>query len=121
MTRSACATSWLHDARYGYGISLAMTGIRNPHQRRSRNSQQIQGSDYPGLARVERYAAVLVNAKQRNLMSNKCAALYVRVSTDAQMAENQTRDILKGPSRSASGLARSSVSQGQKAYLAMLR
>jgi hypothetical protein len=52
----------LHDARYGYGISLAMTGIRKSPSATQPNSQQIQGSDYPGLA----------------MMSNKRAALDVR-------------------------------------------
>ena len=33
------------------------------------------------------------NVKQRCLMSNKRAALYVRVSTDAQTLENQIREL----------------------------
>src|SRR5215468_8501280 len=33
------------------------------------------------------------NVNQRSLMSNKCAALYVRVSTDAQTVENQIREL----------------------------
>src|SRR5262249_47862299 len=33
------------------------------------------------------------NVKQRCLMSNKRAALYVRVSTDSQMVENQIREL----------------------------
>src|SRR5262249_5964775 len=33
------------------------------------------------------------NVKQRCLMSNKRAALYVRVSTDAQTVENQIREL----------------------------
>src|SRR5882762_6858391 len=33
------------------------------------------------------------NVKQRCLMSNKHAALYVRVSTDSQTVENQIREL----------------------------
>jgi DNA invertase Pin-like site-specific DNA recombinase len=40
-----------------------------------------------------RYAAGARNVKQRYLMSNKRAALYVRVSTDAQTVENQIREL----------------------------
>src|SRR5262249_39461919 len=39
------------------------------------------------------------NVKQRCLMSNKRAALYVRVSTDAQTVENQIRELRQVASR----------------------
>ena len=48
-----------------------------------------------GLSRFTHIRAVILRAKRGYLMSNKRAALYMRVSTDAQTVENQTRDILK--------------------------
>ena len=90
MTRSACATSWLHDARYGYGISLAMKGIRKSPS--TTQSEQPMNSGL-GLSRFTYIRAVILRANRGYLMSNKRAALYVRVSTDAQTVENQLREL----------------------------
>ena len=48
----------------------------------------------PTNTRVDvRYAAVPATSNRGCLMSNKRAALYVRVSTDAQTVENQIREL----------------------------
>jgi DNA invertase Pin-like site-specific DNA recombinase len=64
-------------------------------------NQQIQGLDYlcflipksVDKCMAVQYAAVPAKSNRGCLMSNHRAALYVRVSTDAQTVENQVREL----------------------------
>src|SRR5262245_8718092 len=58
-----------------------------PYPRRHLKSQQIQGLT------TLRYAALLNPSRGPLMSSTKRAALYVRVSTDAQTVENQIREL----------------------------
>ena len=114
MTRSACATSWLHDARYGYGIGLAMRAYGNPHHDAVRRANEFRARIVP----VYVYSCSNPEGKDGYLMSNKRAA------------HSRRRMRLATPNVLGAGLGSQERNpryeggrkiQGQKAYLAMLR